>query len=296
MANVRGLSDYSGGGGGGRRPGGAGSSGNVRGLGDYSGGPAEDSDDDVNELYTGGEKSGMVVKGPPKKRGDHGQVDRLFDSAREHGAVQGGAEDLARARGSDSEGRQVFSGTVRTLDGRNEPAPEQPQAAPSQVTHTITFYRNNIFTVDDGPGRGIGAPENMEFMQSIMQGVHPVELQPEHAETEVEVNLVKRDEDYQPPLEPTFQSFKGTGRKLTADEGNGAAAAAAEEAPPGEWHGIDVSQPATSLQLRMADGGRMVTLPPQFLACIPSQLLTPPHLSVHKYRLRFPQTPFPSIA
>mmetsp|Transcript_11446 Transcript_11446/g.32497 ORF Transcript_11446/g.32497 Transcript_11446/m.32497 type:complete len:158 (+) Transcript_11446:658-1131(+) len=98
----------------------------------------------------------------------------------------------------------------------------------------------------------------MEFMQSIMQGVHPVELQPEHAETEVEVNLVKRDEDYQPPLEPTFQSFKGTGRKLTADEGNGAAAAAAEEAPPGEWHGIDVSQPATSLQLRMADGGRMV--------------------------------------
>lgn len=58
----------------------------------------------------------MVVKGPPKKNTD---VDGLFDSVRQHGAQLGTAEDLARARGEES-GRSVFTGTLRTLDGRVE--------------------------------------------------------------------------------------------------------------------------------------------------------------------------------
>ena len=56
MANVRGLGDYRGGGSGSGSGGGNRSSGNVRGLGDYRGAPDDDSDDDRNELYTGGEK------------------------------------------------------------------------------------------------------------------------------------------------------------------------------------------------------------------------------------------------
>jgi len=92
----------------------------VRGLGDYSGGGGgDDSDDDHHELYTGGEKSGMVVKGPPKEKPDQ-SVEGLFDSARAHGAQSGTAEDLARARGEGSAPQQAFSGTARTLDGRVE--------------------------------------------------------------------------------------------------------------------------------------------------------------------------------
>lgn len=49
----------------------------------------------------------------------------------------------------------AFSGTARTLAGdapaapADEAGPSQP-AAPQPVAHTITFYANGIFTVDDG--------------------------------------------------------------------------------------------------------------------------------------------------
>ena len=47
----------------------------------------EDEDDgpEDNEYYAGGEKSGVAVRGG--KKTDH--IENLFDSAREHGAVQG---------------------------------------------------------------------------------------------------------------------------------------------------------------------------------------------------------------
>ena len=49
----------------------------------------------------------------------------------------------------------VFSGRARTLgaDAAPEPAPAAAAAAPQvpeQTVHTITFYTNGIFTVDDG--------------------------------------------------------------------------------------------------------------------------------------------------
>ena len=49
----------------------------------------------------------------------------------------------------------AFSGRARTLasDAAPEPAPAAAAAAPQvpeQAVHTITFYTNGIFTVDDG--------------------------------------------------------------------------------------------------------------------------------------------------
>ncbi len=49
----------------------------------------------------------------------------------------------------------AFSGRGRTLAGDAPPqdAPQMPQAPtqpPEQTVHTITFYTNGIFTVDDG--------------------------------------------------------------------------------------------------------------------------------------------------
>lgn len=78
---------------------------------------------------------------------------------------------------------------------------------------------------------------------------------------QVEVNLVRNEDDYKEPEVPNFTSFQGTGRKMTANEGGGGSSAAAApqpEAPLGEWQGIDENQPATSIQIRLADGSRMV--------------------------------------
>lgn len=44
------------------------------------------------------------------------------------------------------------------------------QAAPpaeGPISHVITFYRNAIFTVNDGPARRVDDPANMAFIASI---------------------------------------------------------------------------------------------------------------------------------
>lgn len=69
---------------------------------------------------------------------------------------------------------------------------------------------------------------------------------------------MRKEEDYKEPEVPKFTSFQGTGRKMTTDEGGSASSAQATEAPQGEWQGIDENQPATSIQIRLADGSRMV--------------------------------------
>jgi len=54
-------------------------------------------------------------------------------------------------------------------------------------------------------------------------------------------------------------AFQGTGQTLGG--GGGASTSAAAAAPASsttEWAGVDESQPTTSLQLRLADGSRMV--------------------------------------
>ena len=59
----------------------------------------------------------------------------------------------------------AFSGAARTLGGAGASAPpaaapaaeDAEPAAPEPVVHTITFYENGIFTVDDGE-RAASAP------------------------------------------------------------------------------------------------------------------------------------------
>ncbi len=81
-------------------------------------------------------------------------MDGVFEGARRAGARQGSEADL-RPRGADAgSGFSSFTGTARTLAG-GAAAPQQQAAGGSAVhaeerTITITFYRNGIFTVNDG--------------------------------------------------------------------------------------------------------------------------------------------------
>ncbi|KAL0346008.1 UNVERIFIED_CONTAM: Plant UBX domain-containing protein 4 [Sesamum radiatum] len=112
-----------------------------------------DSDSDGPQVYyTGGEKSGMLVQDPTK--GNY--VDAIFDQARQLGAVQGPLESLQPASSSRS-----FTGTGRLLSGETVPtaAPQPPES----VMHNIVFWRNG-FTVNDGPLRRLGDPENAPFL------------------------------------------------------------------------------------------------------------------------------------
>ena len=73
--------------------------------------------------------------------------------------------------------------------------------APAPQVHTITFWANG-FTVDDGPLRNYDDPANTAFMQAVGRGECPRELEPTDRATPININLVKKETDYEPPPEP----------------------------------------------------------------------------------------------
>ena len=229
--------------------------GGIASLGDLARGGGDDDSDEDNEYYAGGEKSGQVVRGGD---GSRRNVDSVFERARLAGAEVGQASDL----GGASEGFRSFTGRGQTLSGvttGGHPTPAQPgQNCPLVVT--IAFYENGIFTVDDGEARRVDDPENREFVMAIMNGQCPDELLPEDPNQAIDVNLVRRQGEYEPPR---FKAFGGPGHKLVAEGGDVLPSPAAQEEPQEQakaqaWHGPDTSKPLTSIQIRFADGSKLV--------------------------------------
>ncbi|KAG0565730.1 hypothetical protein KC19_7G010300 [Ceratodon purpureus] len=205
-------------------------------------------------------RSGMMVQDPTKK--GPRDVDAMFDRVRRFGAQEGRAEP---PQPPSSSNRGAFAGSSRTLNG--EPRPEQPaptasparsgaRAPPEPVFHTITFWRNG-FTVDDGPLRRLDDPANEPFLDSINKGECPRELEPADRSTQVHVNLVKKDEEWEAPPQPKYVAFGGTGRTLgsaapaPASEAPAASPASGLEAANQPFQGlvVDESKPSTSIQV-----------------------------------------------
>lgn len=67
------------------------------------------------------------------------------------------------------------------------------------LNHVVRFYRNNIFTVDDGPPRNMDDPANLDFISSVSKGECPQELDPGNSSMEVTVNLLRVEEDFELP-------------------------------------------------------------------------------------------------
>ncbi|KAI3465611.1 hypothetical protein Pfo_022274 [Paulownia fortunei] len=238
---------------GGRRRGGG--SGGIRTLADLNRNPKDedsesDPDFDPQEYYTGGEKSGMLVQDPSKAN----DVDAIFNQARQSGAVEASAEHRMPSSSSRS-----FAGTARLLSGEVSSTPQQPEV----VNHNITFWRNG-FTVDDGPLRRLDDPENASFLESIRKSECPKELAPADKRTAVHVNLTRKEEDYREP-EKHRLPFQGVGRTLssTSDvtpmEPNNVPTVLTAAPTPSLGLVVDQKQPSTSIQLRLADGTRMVS-------------------------------------
>ncbi|GKV01958.1 hypothetical protein SLEP1_g14462 [Rubroshorea leprosula] len=227
--------------------------GGIRTLSDLNRRSAPDSDSDSDgpqEYYTGGEKSGMLVQDPSKNN----DVDAIFNQARQLGAVEGPLENLQPSSSSRS-----FTGTGRLLSGETVPsAPQQPEA----VTHNIVFWSNG-FTINDGPLRRLDDPENASFLESIRKSECPKELEPADRRSPVHVNLIRRDENCPEPEKRHQVAFQGVGRTLGSSSNSTVAepsAASTLNTAPTASAGlvVDGNLPSTSIQLRLADGTRMI--------------------------------------
>ncbi|GJN38891.1 hypothetical protein PR202_gb27972 [Eleusine coracana subsp. coracana] len=247
--------DARGGSGSGSRSGGASGRGNVRTLSDLGGGKRgagsdEDSDEDDEwapppELYTGGEKSGMVVRDRSKRKNN---ADEVFKQAKKKGAKQGPFEPRRRSSRS-------FTGTGRLLTGETvQPGAPQP---PEDIVHNICFWSNG-FTVNDGPLRSFDDPENASFLESIKNSECPTELEPADGKSKVNVNLVRKEEECPEPVKRAapFQGERRTLGTAPSDTTSGGATSSTTSAT--KTITVDDSLPSTSLQIRFADGSRLV--------------------------------------
>ncbi|MED6123956.1 Plant UBX domain-containing protein 4, variant 2 [Stylosanthes scabra] len=195
--------------------------------------------------------SGMLVQDPTKGN----DVDAIFNQARQLGAVERPLDQLQEPPRSTS-----FTGTGRLLSGETvQAASQQP---PEAVVHNIVFWSNG-FTVNDGPLRSLDDPENASFLESIKKSECPRELEPADRRSSVNVNLIRRNEKY-PESEKRYVPFQGSGRTLgsssTSATPNAAAATPSNTAPASSSSlVVDQSLPSTSIQLRLADGTRLIS-------------------------------------
>jgi UBX domain-containing protein 1 len=195
----------------------------------------------------------MVVRDRSKRKN---RADEIFKEAKRKGAKKGSFEARRKSKS--------FAGTGRLLTGESA-EPVAPQS-PESIVHNIYFWTNG-FTVNDGPLRSFDDPANASFLKSIKNSECPSELEPADKKSQVNVNLVRKEEKCPEPVKRAAP-FHGAAKTLgtpsdnnsTPPEATSAAAAASstETASKTVTITVDDSLPSTSLQIRFVDGSRMV--------------------------------------
>lgn len=231
----------------------------------------EDSDGEEGQRFFAGgsERSGQQIVGPPKKKNPNEVVDDLFRGAKEHGAVP---VDKAGKGGGESSRAKVFGGGGYRLGA----APEEEStyvagvrraSGSTQDVHVVLKLWKSGFSLDEGELRDYNDPANALFLESIRRGEIPLELRQRSRGGQVNLDMEDhRDEDFSKP-KAAFRAFTGEGQKLGSatpelvspqriigspqDQATNEAQASASIT-------VDQSQPVTSIQIRLADGGRLV--------------------------------------
>jgi len=173
----------------------------------------------------------------PKKKDD--VLNSIIDAAKKGGAVS--ADEF------DAENNK-FSGSGHRLHG--EPVTQKKQ----EKRVKIIFWKNG-FTVEDSELRDYNDSANKTFLDSIMKGQVPVELQ--QRGNDVLVDLIdSRKEDWK-PIPKSFEAFGGSGQRLGSVSSSQSTSTGASTSKI-EPVKVDESKPTTSIQIRCSDGSRLV--------------------------------------
>lgn len=249
-------------------------------LADLNTGDDDDEERDPNQdLFTGGEKSGLAVKNPDQS-GPTDHFRNIMNQARTN------RDRPAAAHGHDEEENEpqrptAFTGRAQTLGGDDAPSQvvQDPTAASAsarprhpRVSRTLHLWADGV-SIDDGPLLRFDDPANDHIMTEINQGRAPKALLDVQPDQEVDLNLEPhRDENYVAP-KPKYKPFGGQGMRLgsptpgPAPSSSSTAATAAPAAstasarPQQQQPQMDVNdaQPTLQLQIRLGDGTRLVS-------------------------------------
>uniref|UniRef100_A0A8B9LID4 NSFL1 (p97) cofactor (p47) n=1 Tax=Astyanax mexicanus TaxID=7994 RepID=A0A8B9LID4_ASTMX len=228
----------------------------------------DESDEEGQRFFAGGsERSGQQIVGPPKKKSTNEVVEDLFKGAKEHGAVP--VDKAGRGPGESSKSKPFVGGGYRLGAAPEEEsayvAGERRTSGSSQDVHVVLKLWKTGFSLDDGDLRNYSDPGNALFLESIRRGEIPLELRQRSRGGQVNLDMEDhRDEDFSRPR-PAFRAFGGEGQKLGSATPElvsaprmGAQEQAASEAQASASISVDDSQPVTQIQIRLADGGRLV--------------------------------------
>ena len=223
-----------------------------------------DDDDGKQDLFAGGEKSGLAVQNPDDIK------KKIIQKAMKNGKPI--PQDEPKPRSSH------FTGSARTLGGDDAPSqviepPQQPQTSrrTERVDRVLHFW-NDGFSVDDGDLYRSDDPRNAEILNGIRQGRAPLSIMNVMPGQEVDVEIKQHQENYVRPKKK-YVPFGGQGNRLGSPTPGAPSMPGSFESnitpnlPPTTAEppkvSVDDSQPVVSLQIRLGSGTR---LPAQFNA------------------------------
>ncbi|KAG2383196.1 hypothetical protein C9374_004533 [Naegleria lovaniensis] len=214
-----------------------------------------------NRYYAGGSRnSGQQIIGANDDDEDEDDeenhfADKIFKSAQKQGAKSASEyEDEVRRN------QPKFAGSGRRLGNTDNASTVIPgEKKPEEKVVTIVFWSDG-FTVDDGELRPYDAPENREFLQSIDKGIAPRELYTSGAD--IVVNLLNKKTEKWSEQPKQFKAFVGSGRSLATTSSSASSSSSSSSSvvstPSNYKFELDPNKPTTTLQIRLADGGRLV--------------------------------------
>ncbi|KAH9809318.1 UBX domain-containing protein 1-like [Teratosphaeria destructans] len=230
----------------------------------------DDEEDKKQDMFAGGEKSGLAVQNPDKGGGPVDHFKNIMNQARqnrERPPVEG--EEEERPQRSSN-----FSGRAQTLGGDDAPSQvvEDPLARTGRpavlprATRTLHLWADGI-SIDDGPLFRFDDPANQDIMAQINQGKAPLSLLNVQPNQEVDLNLdPHKDENYKQP-KPKYKPFSGQGQRLgSPTPGASSAQAGAPSRPSAPASSstssaptvaVDENAPTLRMQVRLGDGTRL---------------------------------------
>ncbi|ELR61140.1 UBX domain-containing protein 2B, partial [Bos mutus] len=186
-------------------------------------------------------------------------VNELFREARQHGAVP--LNEATRASGDDKS--KSFTGGGYRLGNsfckQSEYIYGENQLQDVQI---LLKLWSNGFSLDDGELRPYSDPTNAQFLESVKRGEIPLELQ--RLVHGGHLNLDMEDHQDQEYVKPRlrFKAFSGEGQKLgSLTPEIVSTPSSPEEEEKSLFNAvvlIDDSMPTTKIQIRLADGSRLI--------------------------------------